>query len=605
MAYTYIFPDGVVDDGILRSTTGTNVTAVFGLPDIDPENTNLAGSAVRVVSSVSVNGGVYTSYSWNNTSKTMTLASATNVAFKGATDGTTVSMYTDSGSTFIRYYYGICGSLQWYTVPTAPQTFTAVRTGSDLSTITVTLTSGSVSDGGSTITRYAAELNQGFGYSNTKTLISNSTTYTGLDPKVQHKVRVYAENAAGKSQAIEVTIPGIPGPPTGVSATPSATVSGRINLEWVTPAILNGTLVGYEIYKDGSLLTTTSGSGLTYEDLGNSVGSTHEYYLRTKVTGATTLYSLASSTASSLAPGVPNAPVIVSATPSTETPGLVTLVWSPPTVNYGDIIDYYIYADGSLTNTVSGTTNTVDVVGLNYNQIYSFTMKARNQWAIDNALTSSESVAVIATAPGEEVLPLSAFFSKSLRIIPSSSGNNSYAAPTGDLESGVFKYGMVAGGTYTALATCRLAGAQSGTLNELARKIVVVKNGNVVVASSEAAPNASGATQLRVTFTIPADATAATIRLYNGASEGNGDVWWDQFAVVSGTYTDSYFDGSSSDLWPNAYQWSGTENASTSTKTVDSVDSVIDQPILAPYGEAGRGNSQATLDIRYRSGWIG
>lgn len=607
MAYTYIFPDGVVDDGVVRSTTGTNVTAVFGLPDIDPENNNLAGSPVRVVSSISVNSGSYSTYSWNNTAKTMTLASPTSVSFKGIDDGTptTVSMYTDSGSTFIRYYYGICGSLQWYTVPTAPQTFTAVRTGSDLSSIVVTLTSGSISDGGNAIIRYAADLDQGFGYGTNRTLVSNTTTYTGLDPKVQHKVRVYAQNAAGYSQATEVTIPAIPGTPTGLTTTPNASVSGRIDLSWTAATPLNGTLVGYEIYKDGSLLTTTSGSGVTYADTGNDVGSSHLYYLRTKITNTVTLYSLPTAAVSGTAPGVSSAPIIVSATPSTETPGLVTLTWTPPVTNYGDIIDYSIYADGSLTNTVSGSTLTADVTGLNYNQVYTFTMKARNQWAIDNSLYSPLSIGVLATAPGEEVLPLSAFFRKSLRIIPTSSGNNSYAAPTGDLASGVFRYGMEAGETYTAVATCRLAAPLQGTLHELSRKIVVVQNGGTVVASSDSASNAAGVTQLRVTFTIPEDATAATVRLYNGASENNGDVWWDQFAIIAGTYTDSYFDGSSTDLWPNTYAWSGTENNSTSTKAVDTVNSVIDQPILSPYGKAGRADSQATLEIKYRSGWIG
>lgn len=609
MAYTYVLPDGVVDDGVVRSTAGTNVTAVFQLPDIPTANSNLGGQPTRVVSSLSINGGVYNSYSWVNSSTTLTLSGNTQVAFRGFDDGTptTVSMYTDSGSTFIRYYYGICGSLEWYTVPTAPQTITATRTGTDLTTITVTVTSGVASDGGSTLSRYVSQIDSGFGFTNAKTITSvgGSSTYTGVNPTASQQIRVYAENAAGYSQATTVTVPAVPAYPTSVAAASSATVEGSIDLSWTAATPLNGTIIGYEIYKDGSLLTTTSGSGVTYTDAGNTVESSHSYYFRTKVdSSGTTRYSAPSAiTSPATAPGVPGAPVLVSVDPSTETPGVVTLNWTAPVVTYGGVVDYLVYVDGAVYATVVDLTATL--TGLNYNQLYSFSVRARNAWAISNSTYGALSNITNATAPGEEVLPLSAFFNKSLRVIPSSASNDTYAAPTGDLAAGVFRYDMVAGETYTVLATCRLAAAQTGTLHEFARKIVVVQNGGTVVASSSAAPNTAGATQLRLTFTLPADATAATIRLYNGASLSAGDVWWDQFAVIEGTYTDAYFDGSSTDLWPNTYAWSSTENASTSTKVVDMVNSVVNQPITAPYGQAGRADSQAMLKIKYRSGWVG
>ena len=37
---------------------------------------------------------------------------------------------------------------------------------------------------------------------------------------------------------------------------------------------------------------------------------------------------------------------------------------------------------------------------------------------------------------------------------------------------------------------------------------------------------------------------AGTLSLYNGASQGNGDVWWDDLLIIEGTYTGPYFDGS-------------------------------------------------------------
>jgi hypothetical protein len=61
------------------------------------------------------------------------------------------------------------------------------------------------------------------------------------------------------------------------------------------------------------------------------------------------------------------------------------------------------------------------------------------------------------------------------------------------------------------------------------------------------ATNTAGSQTLTHTFTVNSAATWATVRLYNGASSGNGDVWWDDVVMVEGPYTGGYFDGSKPD----------------------------------------------------------
>lgn len=125
--------------------------------------------------------------------------------------------------------------------------------------------------------------------------------------------------------------------------------------------------------------------------------------------------------------------------------------------------------------------------------------------------------------------------SASLRITPTAATNDTFANIGGDL--GGLRLGMEAGKTYTASGTIRLAGAQTGTLGGVARRLTAWYTVAGVHTSVLSAPasNAAGVTRLSVTFSIPANATAAWLRLYNGASVGNGDVWWDSIMLTEGS----------------------------------------------------------------------
>ncbi|MNQ83338.1 hypothetical protein D3C85_984150 [compost metagenome] len=150
----------------------------------------------------------------------------------------------------------------------------------------------------------------------------------------------------------------------------------------------------------------------------------------------------------------------------------------------------------------------------------------------------------------------------SFMITPSGATNDTYIAYGGDL--GGFRMGLQAGKSYTISGTVRLTAAQAGSLSgNGARQITAwytSSTGSHSVTRGTQAANTAGQSRVSVTYSIPATATAAWIRLYNGASLGNGVVWWDDIMITEGTTNYSYADGDS----PN-WTWNGTVNNSTST----------------------------------------
>lgn len=170
--------------------------------------------------------------------------------------------------------------------------------------------------------------------------------------------------------------------------------------------------------------------------------------------------------------------------------------------------------------------------------------------------------------------------SKSLRLSArgSSTSSNTYISlPT------------TIGASYTALIKMRLGSPLTGTLQANSRKLRMFNNTATVLLGEAQGGNVAGVQNLLVHFT----ATTTTTRAYlwNGASAGNGDVWWDDFLLVEGTYTGSYFDGSTVDTDRIVYSWTGTADASTSTA----------QYQYADYGQPPR---SVTYDITTAAGAI-
>lgn len=204
----------------------------------------------------------------------------------------------------------------------------------------------------------------------------------------------------------------------------------------------------------------------------------------------------------------------------------------------------------------------------------------------------------------------------SLQVTPSDAVNTDSHASIEE-DAGALRLGMQPGKTYTAVGTIRLAAMQTGTPSDRARTLVVfTKNPSGYQENRSAqAPNAAGATQLRVTFTVPPDATEAFVRLYNGTAQGGGDVWWDGLMLVEGTYAGAYFDGDTPDTAQTDYAWTGTAHASMSTATTNSILEAlsktpvrlmlaIDNTAGANIGSIVRTDPTGTHSVRVESGQL-
>jgi hypothetical protein len=150
--------------------------------------------------------------------------------------------------------------------------------------------------------------------------------------------------------------------------------------------------------------------------------------------------------------------------------------------------------------------------------------------------------------------------------------NDTHIAPDGRNAPGMFRLGMRAGGTYTASVSVFLPEPLTGSLNSGALRLIpgCSVGGSVrwSLAQSSRARNEYGHHRISVTFTVPADATAAWIRLHSGMSAGHGIVYWYSYSLVEGDRPVDYFDGDTTGDDFFAYAWTGEANASPSTRTL-------------------------------------
>ncbi len=140
----------------------------------------------------------------------------------------------------------------------------------------------------------------------------------------------------------------------------------------------------------------------------------------------------------------------------------------------------------------------------------------------------------------------------SFKLSPNNASNDSFMTLGGDL--GAFRSGMQAGKTYTLSAVARIAAPQTGTLGGNGTRQVTLwyttAGGTHVRTAGSQGPNTAGTFRSSVTVSIPSDAQGAWIRLYNGASIGNGDVWWDDIMLTEGNTIYNYADGNTVDwVW--------------------------------------------------------
>jgi hypothetical protein len=156
---------------------------------------------------------------------------------------------------------------------------------------------------------------------------SSPLTYSGLTSG-SHTVTVTGSGATPVTATWTVdTVP--PSVPSGLSAT--AISSTQINLAW-TGSSDNSGITGYDIYRGGTLLTTTSGTGTTYSDTSVTASKLYSYTIDAR-DGAGNVSGQSSPPATVSTPGAPSGPALVQAAGSSTT--TVTL---PAASTPGDLL---------------------------------------------------------------------------------------------------------------------------------------------------------------------------------------------------------------------------------------------------------------------------
>ena len=145
-----------------------------------------------------------------------------------------------------------------------------------------------------------------------------------------------------------------------------------------------------------------------------------------------------------------------------------------------------------------------------------------------------------------------------MRLIPNKPEANNSNTGVGGVSSSLSGYGVTftPGKWYGFQAVCTLLAPQKGSIGSSARIIQLASNnvngwtGSRNVSSSQP-PNKAGSYQEELVTQLPADSVWASLYLCNGASLGNGDVYWDKLLLVEGDTEEEvrrklaqgYFDG--------------------------------------------------------------
>lgn len=227
---------------------------------------------------------------------------------------------------------------------------------------------------------------------------TTATTFavTGLSASTTYAFTVKAKDAAGNvsvaSNTVNVTTlaPDVT-PPTAPTLSASGTTDVATNLSW-TAATDNTGVTGYDVYKDGALLGSTT-TATTFAVTGLTASTTYAFTVKAK--DASGNVSVASNTVNvtTLPPDTiaPTAPVLSA---SGTTSSTTNLSWTTATDNIG-VTGYDVYKGGVLLGSTT-TATTFAVTGLVASTTYSFTVKAKD--AAGNASAESNTVTVTTTA---------------------------------------------------------------------------------------------------------------------------------------------------------------------------------------------------------------
>ncbi len=278
------------------------------------------------------------------------------------------------------------------------------------------------SDGGATITKYTVTSSPGGNTCTTGSQSEKECTVTGLTNGGSYTFTVTATNASGTGPSSgaspEIQIYGVPGRPTGVTATGGSVPGGEAVVSWTIPpgsrevvSEAQGELYVYTVTASPGGQSCTLGrlwfefereSSASCTVTGLTNGSAYTFKVTAKNSQGTGPASNPSS--STTISGAPGAPSSVAARAES---GQVTVLWTAPESNGGKMITEYTVTSspGSQTCTTSGESCTV--TGLSNGTAYTFTVAATNDNGTGPVSGASSAVTPVgpSTTTQLEVLP--------------------------------------------------------------------------------------------------------------------------------------------------------------------------------------------------------
>ena len=348
-----------------------------------------------------------------------------------------------------------------------------------------------------------------------------SEVFTGTSTQdYWFQTRAYSSEGWG-SWSSSVSVQGVPTAPTSVVGTASTSVSGRITVTWTAPSDTNGGITNYYVYRDGTYVGQTGNATASYIDDGLTKGTSYVYTVRAY--NAIGYSALSSGSTATQAPGVPYAATLNSVTASTDTFGKVTLSWTAPSTAVGTIQNYYMYATfgGVIEKTVSTSSATTsgDITGLDLRKVYTFYVRARNQFSIDNGTPGDQSNTLTKKSPGPPTAPTS--LTSNAPFFPPGTIDLNWTAPSDVGTDGgtITGYSIYLAGSSTPVVTTTGTGttatvadlipATAYTFNVRARNEIADVVGTFSDASNSTTATAQGEPDAPTNLTVVSDPIVA------------------------------------------------------------------------------------------------
>jgi len=387
-AYTFtVTATNAVGTGA-ASAASTSVTpsTVPGAPTGVSATAGNGQASVSFTAPASNGGAAITSYTVTSSPGGFTgTGTSSPIVVSGLTNGTAYTFtVTATNTNGTGAASAASSSVTLPTVSGAPTGVSAVQ-GNTQATVSFT---APASNGGSAITGYTVTSSPS---GITATGSSSPITITGLTNGTAYTFTVTATNAVGtgaaSSASASVTPAGVPGAPTGVTATPG---NGSASVAFTAPSNNGSAITSYTVTSSpGGFTGTGSASPVTVSGLTNGTAYTFTV-TATNAVGAGT----ASSASASSTPGtVAGAPTGLSATPGNTQ---ASLSWTAPASNGGAaisdyVVQYKLTSSGSWTTFADGASTATNaiVTGLTNNSSYDFQVLAVNSFGQSAPVTVS------------------------------------------------------------------------------------------------------------------------------------------------------------------------------------------------------------------------